>query len=337
MKEPVRINRKDFPIPGNLNIFVTILIVTSCIGLLYWTNQQESWWMFLLGAIAFSFVGNTSFSMLHEAVHGLAHKNRAVNNNIGRITAALFPTSFTMQQLYHLGHHRRNRTDAEMFDLYYPGDNMFLKKFIIFGTVFGVYWTTPFISCLFFLVNPRLVLSSDFKDSKFMQSISADHMLGGLEKALAKTNVVRFEIIFTILLQASLIYFLHLSWGTWVACYLAFGINWGSLQYADHVGSKRDIREGAWNLKVNPVMQKVFLNYHLHLVHHRYPNLPWVHLPKLVSTDDPMPSYVEKLWEFLTGPRLAMEPSPILDKAFEKMIFQGTSLENLVAEQQGDK
>jgi fatty acid desaturase len=224
-----------------------------------------------------------------------------------------------------------------MFDLYYPGDSLLVKKIVIFGTVFGVYWMTPFISCLFFLINPRLVLSSDFKDSKFMQSISASHMLGGLEKALAKTGIVRAEIVFTILFQASLIYFLGLSWTTWLVCYLAFGMYWGSLQYADHVGSKRDIREGAWNLKVNPIMQKVFLNYHLHLVHHRYPNLPWVHLPKLVSSEDPMPTYTAKLWEFLTGPRLASEASPVLDKSFERMIFQGTSLESIHAASENAK
>jgi fatty acid desaturase len=329
MKEPVQINRKEFPLPGRLNLLISFLTVVTCAALLYWTERQTTWWFFLLGAVLFSFAGNTAFSMLHEAVHGLAHKNRRVNNNIGRVMAALFPTSFTMQQLYHLGHHRRNRTDAEMFDLYYPGDNLFLKKFIIFGTVFGIYWTTPFISCLLFLINPRWVLSSDFKDSKFMQSISASHMLGGLEKALAKTSVVRAEIVFMLLFQAMLFVLLGLSWTTWFACYLAFAINWGSLQYADHVGSKRDIREGAWNLKVNPIAQKVFLNYHLHLVHHRYPNLPWIHLPKLVRHEDPMPTYAAKLWEFLTGPRLADEISPTLDKNFERMIFQGTSLEHL--------
>lgn len=332
MKEPLQINRKEFPIPGNLNLLILAITVFACGGLLYWTNLQSNFWLILAGAIAFSFAGNTAFSLLHEAVHGLAHKNRRINNNIGRVAAALFPTSFTMQQLYHLGHHRRNRTDAEMFDLYYPGDSLLLKKIIIFGTVFGVYWATPFISCVFFLINPRWVLSSDFKDSQFMKSISASHMLGGLEKALAKTNIVRAEIVFMLLFQAGLFYFLGLSWGTWIACYLAFGINWGSLQYADHVGSKRDIREGAWNLKVNPIMQRVFLNYHLHLVHHRYPNLPWVHLPKLVNEQDPMPTYTSKLWEFLTGPRLATEASPVLDKSFERMIFQGTSLEQLAGQ-----
>lgn len=327
MKEIIQINRKNFPIPGNLNILITIGTVAACLGLLYWTEQQSSWWLFVLGAIAFSFINNTAFSLLHEATHGMLHKNRKMNNNLGRVVAALFPTSFTMQQLYHLGHHRRNRTDAEMFDLYYPEDNLLLKKFVILGTVGGLYWTSPFISCLFFFVNPKLVLSSDFKDSKFMQALSADHMLGGLDKALVKTNIVRAEIIFTILFQFAIIYFLNISWTTWLACYWAFSINWGSLQYADHVGSKRDIREGAWNLKVNPLTQIIFLNYHLHLVHHRYPNLPWIHLPKKLDPADPMPTYLEKLWEFISGPRPALEPSPTLDKSFEAVIFDGTFLE----------
>lgn len=316
------INRKSHPIPDRLNLMIAIGAMACTLGILVWTSMQESWLWMVIGAIAFSFINNTCFSLLHEATHGQFHSNRKLNLLFGRLLAAFFPTSFTMQQMYHLGHHRRNRTDAEMFDLYYPGDNLFLKRVIIYGVVTGVYWITPFISCLMFLINPKWILGTGVRDSKFMQAISADHMLGGLERVSTKVNSIRGEILFTIAVQGALIAVAGL--GPWFICYLAFGINWGSLQYADHVGSARDIREGAWNLKVSPIVRWLFLNYHLHLVHHRHPNLPWIHLPKFFKQEDGYPTFRSKLWEFISGPRLTTEPSPTLDRAFESVIFDGT-------------
>lgn len=327
MNSVSRINRKDYPVPGNLNISIALAVLIVNIYLLFWTNNQTDWRLWLLGALVFSFTNNTTFSLLHEATHGQFHRNRTVNNLFGRLMAAMFPTSFSLQQLYHLGHHRRNRTDAEMFDLYYEGDNLFVKKFIILGTVGGIYWTTPFLSCVLFLIHPRWVLNPSFKDSKVLVALSADHMLGGLEKALAKISTVRTEILFTIFFQLALIYSLGLTFKTWILCYWLFGMNWGSLQYADHVGSKRSIREGAWNLKVNPVLRILFLNYHLHLVHHRYPNLPWIYLPRFFDRNDTYPSYTSKLWEFLTGPRPASEPNPKYDIQLDQVLYEGTALE----------
>jgi hypothetical protein len=39
------------------------------------------------------------------------------------LTGFLFPMPFSMFRLTHQGHHLRNRTDHEMFDLYYPTDS----------------------------------------------------------------------------------------------------------------------------------------------------------------------------------------------------------------------
>ena len=66
-------------------------------------------------------------------------------------------------------------------------------------------------------------------------------------------------------------------------CYAAFAINWSSLQYTDHAFSKLDVRDGAWNLRVNPSTRLLFLNYHHHLAHHRHPQVPWIHLGRFVD------------------------------------------------------
>ncbi len=71
----------------------------------------------------------------------------------------------------------------------------------------------------------------------------------------------------------------------WLACYWAFALNWSSLQYTDHAWSPRDVHEGAWNLRFRPITQAIFLNYNLHLVHHRDPTIPWIDLPRHVRAE----------------------------------------------------
>jgi fatty acid desaturase len=99
------------------------------------------------------------------------------------------------------------------------------------------------------------------------------------------------ETAFTFAFQLALWYLLDLNWVGWLACYWAFGVNWSSLQYTDHAWSPRDVHEGAWNLRFWPITQAIFLNYNLHLVHHRQPDIPWVHLPRFVRAGDPRPSF----------------------------------------------
>ena len=55
-------------------------------------SHTESWGWRIAAALAFSFVNNTIFALLHEAVHGLVHPRRAVNDAFGRLMAAFFPT-----------------------------------------------------------------------------------------------------------------------------------------------------------------------------------------------------------------------------------------------------
>ena len=83
---------------------------------------------------------------------------------------------------------------------------------------------------------------------------------------------------------------LALDWIGWLACYWAFGLNWSSLQYTDHAWSPRDVHEGAWNLRFWPLTQAMFLNYNLHLVHHRRPQFPGSSAP-LRAAGDPNPSF----------------------------------------------
>jgi fatty acid desaturase len=95
----------------------------------------------------------------------------------------------------------------------------------------------------------------------------------------------------------------------WTSCYGAFALNWCALQYTDHAWAPRDLRHGAWNLKVNRVVQYLFLNYHHHLAHHENPKVPWVHLHRFVDFSKPRPSFLRIYLSLWKGPRPIPDPA----------------------------
>jgi len=299
--------RVDLRIPGALNVGIALPAYAAAAWLLWFASHTEPLWQMAAAAIAFSYVNNTVFSLLHESVHGIFHPRRAVNDLFGMIGAAFFPTGFLFQRVCHFGHHRRNRTDDELFDCYTPNKNRFQTWFHLYCLLTGWFWFSAPLGCAIYLLTGAFFSRPLFKE-RIARFYGAEPMVADL--ARAPTLRMRGELLFTIAFQASLVLLLDLTLKGWLACYIAFALNWCSLQYTDHAYTRRDIREGASNLKVNPLVQWIFLNYHHHLAHHRDPTLPWIHLPKFVDFSQPRPSFLRTYARLWLGPRRTSEPPP---------------------------
>lgn len=291
-------------IPDALNLSLAFISTIIMLGALWAVSHSDSIFVRALAVLVFAFINNTLFSLLHEAVHGIFHNNLALNEWARRILAGFFPTGFTLQRIAHLGHHRRNRTDAEMFDYYKPGDNLFFKYIQWYGILTGLYWLLPPAASLLFLITPvwllkRIMSYSETSDISYQ--LSADGMLSGYKNAPFAR--IKGEIFLSVLMQAAIFYLLDLSFFGWLACYVAFGFNWSSLQYTDHAFSERDVYDGAWNLRVNKIIQYIFLNYHHHRVHHQNPSISWVHLEKYIKEDEFRPLFLEIYLKMWRGPR----------------------------------
>lgn len=281
-------------IPGTLNAGLALVVAAACSALL-WLASHGTLWQLALAAVAFSLVNNTMFSLLHESVHGIAHPNRRVNEAIGIFAAAFFPTALSLQRVFHLAHHAHNRTEQEQFDYLRPHDRPFLKRAQWYAILTGFYWVFVPLGGLAYLVAPSVFTRSLTHDSAMQTGASS--MFARL--ATAPRTRIRIELSFTIAVQVALIVALDVSAIGWLACYAAFAINWSSLQYTDHAFSKLDVRDGAWNLRVNAFTRLVFLNYHHHLAHHRHPHIPWIHLGRYVDPDDERPTFwaiYRKMW-----------------------------------------
>lgn len=308
------------PIPARLNLALCALSVGGCLALLALASHAPALWQRVLALGAFALLGNTVFALLHEAVHRILHPRRWLNEGAGVLLAAMFPTSLAFQRACHLGHHRRNRTDAELFDQVRPQDSRLLKSIQFYGIFTGFYWPIVPLGCALVAMLPWLPRRLARGKGAASEATGTVAMLAGV--APVPLWRIPLEALAALALHGALILSGLVTWQAWLLCYLAFGWVWGSLQYADHAFSIRHIREGAWNLRVSAPVRWLFLNYHLHLNHHRRPDVAWLHLPGQSRAEDPYPSFWSIYWQMWGGPRPAaptdaLQADPSLDQILE--------------------
>jgi fatty acid desaturase len=303
-------------IPATLNIAIGALAIS--VGLVcLWTASHASQRLFVAAAaLGFAAANNTIFCLLHECVHYGFHPSRRINDRAGVVFAAFFPTAFTIQRVSHFGHHRRNRTDVELYDYYLPHQSRWLKTYWIYCLLTGFYWAIIPVGALVYLLFPLAFRSQAFRRGPARWWGFEEFVRDIVEEPVAR---VWPEVLFTACMQVSMWRLLDLTLSGWLACYWVFGIVWSSLQYTDHAFSPRDVYEGAWNLRVWPVARAIFLNYNLHLVHHRRPDVPWIHLPLFVRPNDPAPSFSSIYWPLWRGAAAAPPgdgPAPLSPATF---------------------
>jgi fatty acid desaturase len=293
----------ELAIPGRLNLVLLGAAALANGALLFAASHAPNLWLTVLCALLFSYTANTTFSLLHEAVHGVFHSTATVNRWAGRFAAAFFPTGFSLQRAYHLTHHRNNRSPLERFDYVQPGDVVWVKRVQWYSILTGVYWIASVFGLLVYLVLP-IALRLPFlrnKTSKFATQTTSAQYFAALDSL--PPVVSRLEILFSLAVQVLMFCALDLTFVGWALCYAAFAVQWSGLQYADHAFSPLDLRDGAWNLRVNAVTRALFLNYHLHQAHHQHPGAPWIHLRRLVDPGQPQPSYLGVWLAMWGGPR----------------------------------
>jgi fatty acid desaturase len=241
---------------------------------------------------------------MHEAVHGVACSHPRLNELLGIVSGWGFPTSFSMQRLAHEGHHRRNRTDQELYDYYLPNQSRLVRNLWLYtGNLLGLYWWSVVLGNLLYLLAPWA-----YRSRFFVERYAVALGFGPYIADLATLPVLRVwcEIAAAFCYQALLFYWLDLDAMWALACYGAFALHWSVLQYADHAWSARSVRDGAWNLKVLPPFRWIALNYHYHLAHHQHPEVPWYDLPKLVDPSAPQPSF----WRVYLSLWKGVRPAP---------------------------
>ena len=299
---------KHYKIPGPVNLII-IIVCSLMYFLLLWeaSHTQHYGWTLICG---FLFAVNMVpvYSLIHEAEHGILHSNERMNNLLGTWLSTLFIAPYTFFKHCHLKHHKKNRTDEEMWDLYYEHKEKFKKYGTLYGMMIGLGYFSMWLAVLLFAVAPRLIYTRFFYAQK---------EIGGFIKGSDRKDKVahsRLESILVILFQAGIFYLLNLNWPAWLTLFAMHGFLWSSQNYVNHAFSPRDIINGAHNLKIPSWLKWVYLNFNLHLAHHQNPKIPWIYLPDYVSEGVGRISFLKNYLRLWKGPKLTHEPSPHLNE-----------------------
>jgi fatty acid desaturase len=293
----------DMPIPDRLNLALVAAVFATAVALLWLGSHVEPWYAVLGVGVVFSYVLLTNYALLHEATHDNLHSRPHVNHALGVLTGLLFPLPFSMIRVTHQGHHLRNRTDHEMFDLYYPGDS----KLITFGRWYmilgGLFYPFVPLTAVLFALCPGVLRLRFFREDRAYR-----HLLGDI--GAREVRAIRLELLLTAAFFGALAWLLELRWQNTLVLYACFSFNWSTRQYVGHAYARRDVLEGAWNLRHNRLMTWVLLHGEYDLNHHRRPDVSWYYLPRLCRPGEARPGYVRHYWRQWLGPRLATEPAP---------------------------
>lgn len=288
-------------IPGTLNLLLSAVSVSGCLALLWLASHAPSAWVLLGAAVLFSYLNNTVFALFHEAEHKILHPNESVNEWVGRLLGAMFPTSLGFHRTGHLNHHAHNRSEHETFDYIRPGENLVLKYLQWYSVLTGLYWLFVPVAALAYMIWPGYVRLGSLREGAEAKQTAAMTYAKAYDRA--NETGIRLEVGLALLFQMAAFQLLDLNWLGWGACYFAFALNWGSLQYADHAFSDCNTVSGAWNLRVHPIVRAFFLNYHYHRAHHENPKVPWLYLDRYLHPDEFRPWFLDIYLLMWRGPR----------------------------------
>ncbi len=293
-----------YKIPVKINLLILVLCSLLYFTLLYLASNSSSVWMMIAYGFVFAIVMIPVYSLIHEAEHNILHPNIWWNNFLGRWLCCLFIVSFTFFRHCHLRHHKKNRTDLEMWDLYYEHQSKWKRYGNLYLMMIGLGYLSLWLSVLLFSFYPSLLFRKFFKQHNEI----AGFLEGSDQKDKIKT--LRWESLLVIILQVAFFLFLKLNFTAWIILFLIHGFIWSSQNYVNHAFSPRNIINGAHNLKIPVIFKPVYLNFNVHLAHHQNPRIPWLYLPHYIKNGENRISFFKNYLRLWKGPILTHEKNP---------------------------
>ena len=294
-----------YPIPVRLNAILTLTVFFWSIAILITASKLPLLYSFPIG-IGYSFLLLTSYALLHEATHLNLHADPKWNRVYGVLAGLLFPTSFSMVKITHIKHHCCNRTDHEMFDCYYENQFKYIQILRWYLVLLGGFWFMVPVGPILLSLYPNVI------NLKLVKEIKSSNIM--FEDMKPKdVRHIREETILGILFWCFLFFVVGLHWEQTLVLYLCFAFNWSTRQYITHAFTKRDVVEGAHNLKASLLFEKILLNGNWDYEHHLKPALPWIYL-KEEGLQNKVIKPIDYFWQYLrlwTGPRLNTDTPPL--------------------------
>ena len=296
-----------FRVPWLANFSIIIAQLAGFAGCIFAAIHFRHGWQLVVIAIAFGILMNSVYSIVHEAEHAMLFANRRWNEAAGIFMAFLFPAPFHLLRQGHLGHHLRNRSDDEAFDLYFDGDHIVWKYLVWYGILTGLYYLLVVLSNFIAAFAPFIL---DRRHFKVENKVSVDRASSAFLESFNPRHLrwIQLEGIAAILLHSMIIWTTGISLLRYAAMYGTFGFLWSAMQYVHHYRTERHVTRGARNLWIFGPLDALWLNHNWHKAHHEHPTVPWVYLPNLGKTESARRGFLP--WAYLrmwTGPRKTTE------------------------------
>ncbi|MDA8018784.1 MAG: fatty acid desaturase [Thermoanaerobaculia bacterium] len=279
-----------FPIPTRTNLTIIGLQLAAVSGIILGVRAAPSWGVVALWAVAFGIVGNSIYAIIHEAEHGVLHPNPKINEGLGVLMSLLFPAPYHLIRQGHIGHHLRNRSDDEAFDLFFDGEHFVTKCLQWYSILTGVFWISIVLANVAVLVAPVLL------DKKLYRFDRPSYALFDSLNPVYR-RLIRLEALLAILVHTAIVIGFGVSPLRYAAMYFGFGFSWSALQYLHHYGTERHVVRGARNVWILPLLDLILLNHNWHLTHHKHPVVSWKYLPALGRKEDPERTFL--LWHYV--------------------------------------
>ena len=227
--------------PGEFNLTllmflasVTMLVLSNC-G--YWFWNWQHWCCFAINVLALHMAG----TVIHDACHNAAHRNRAINALLGHGSALMLAFAFPVFTRVHLQHHA-HVNDPENDPDHYVSTG-------------GPLW----------LIAVRFLYHEVFF---FKRQLWRKYEL--LEWFLSRLFVAA---IFYISVQY---HFLGYILNFWFIPAFVVGIALGLFfDYLPHRPFKERDRWKNARVYANPILNLLIMGQNYHLVHHLWPSIPW--------------------------------------------------------------
>lgn len=292
---------RQLKIPGALNAAVVVAQLALIFSCFWAASVLHVWWHLALLCAGFATLMVSVYATIHEAEHGILFRNPRLNAIGGIVTAAFFPGPFHLLRQGHIGHHLRNRSDDEAFDLYFPGESRAWKWVQLVGILTGGFYVMVVLGNVVVLFLPFLLnrkwFAFDRPSAAFMDSLNPKY-----------ARIIQLEAAGVIALHVAIVWLMRIPVIHYVALYAAFGFTWSALQYVHHFGTERHVTRGALNLWIAWPIDKLWLNHNWHRTHHEHPTVSWLYLEEIGKSrgDDRgfLPTAYLRMWK---GPRAAKE------------------------------
>src|SRR3954470_267675 len=192
-------------IPSSLNVAIITAQLAGLAACFLAAAHVHHWWPILSLSVGFGILMNSVYAIMHEAEHAMLFPNRAANESVGIFMALFFPAPFHLLRQGHIGHHLRNRSDDEAFDLYFDGDNVVWRWMVWIGILTGFYYLLVVITNVIAVFAPFIL---DRRHYKVERHVSVDRASAAFLESFnpAHLRQIRIEGIAAIALHALIVW-----------------------------------------------------------------------------------------------------------------------------------